>query len=73
MSKVPPDFNRAVADIGGAMSVSEFCRWACIGRTKAYALFKSRCITPRKIGSKTVILRADAEAWLNSLPTATAS
>ena len=54
------------------MSVSEFCRWASIGRTKMYAEVKTGRITPRKIGAKTIILRSDAEAWLRSLPTVTA-
>jgi hypothetical protein len=60
----------SVATIGGAMTVSEFCRWASIGRTKMYAEINAGRITPRKIGAKTVILRSDAEAWLCSLPTA---
>jgi hypothetical protein len=57
---------------GGAMTISEFCRWACIGKTKVYAEAKSGRLTLRKIGTKTVILRSDAEGWLRSLPTATA-
>jgi hypothetical protein len=55
----------------GAMTVSEFCRWACLGRTKFYAEAKAGRLTLRKIGTKTVILRSDAEGWLRSLPTAT--
>lgn len=54
------------------MSVSEFCHWASMGRTKMYAEVNAGRITPRKIGTKTVILRSDAEAWLLSLPTTTA-
>jgi protein involved in temperature-dependent protein secretion len=65
--------DRPVVDIGGAMTVSEFCRWASFGRTKMYAEVKAGRITPRKIGAKTVILRSDAEAWLRALPTATAA
>jgi hypothetical protein len=57
---------------GGAMTVSEFCRWACIGRTKMYAEVKIGRLILRKIGTKTVILRSDAEGWLRSLPTASA-
>jgi excisionase family DNA binding protein len=52
------------------MTVSEFCSWARIGRTKLYAEVKDGRITLRKIGSKTIILRSDAEAWLHSLPVA---
>ena len=61
-----------VATAGGAMTVSEFCDWARVGRTKAYAEAKAGRLTLRKIGTKTVILRSDAEGWLRSLPTATA-
>ena len=54
----------------GAMSLDHFCRWACIGRTKAYAELKAGRLVMRKIGAKSVILRADAEEWLRSLPAA---
>jgi hypothetical protein len=54
----------------GAMSVDYFCRWACIGRTKVYAEIKAGRLVMRKIGAKSVILRADAEEWLRSLPAA---
>jgi hypothetical protein len=70
-SNSPSD--RPVATIGGAMTVPEFCRWASIGRTKLYAEVKAGRIKLRKIGAKTVILRADGEAWLNALPIASAS
>ena len=59
-------------DQPGAMSVDEFCRWACIGKTKTYAEAKAGRLPLRKIGSKTVVLRVDAEQWLHSLPTARA-
>lgn len=55
---------------GGAMSVDEFCRWACIGKTKAYSEVKAGRLQLRKIGAKSIIFRADAEAWLRNLPTA---
>jgi hypothetical protein len=54
---------------GGAMSVSEFCRWASCGKTKLYAELKSGRLVARKLGAKTIILRDDAESWLRSLPT----
>jgi hypothetical protein len=57
---------------GGAMTVSEFCSWARIGRTKLYAEVKAGRIVLRKIGSKSVILRSDGEVWLRSLPIASA-
>jgi|APThiThiocy_cv2_1041547.scaffolds.fasta_scaffold56617_2 hypothetical protein len=55
----------------GAMSVDEFCRWARIGRTKAYAEAKAGRLLLRKIGAKTVIRTEDAQAWLAALPLAT--
>jgi hypothetical protein len=57
----------------GAMSVDEFCRWACIGKTKTYAEAKAGRLKMRKIGSKTVVLRSDADQWLHALPTASAA
>lgn len=59
--------------IGGAMSVGEFCRWSCISRTKLYSEVKAGRLELRKVGTKSVILRSDAEAWLRNLPTASAS
>lgn len=60
------------ATLGGALSIDEFCRAYSIGKTKAYSEAKSGRLQLRKVGSKTVVARADAERWLNSLPTATA-
>lgn len=51
-----------------AYTVEEFCRSYGIGRTRLYELFKSGAIEARKCGSKTLIPRAAAEHWLNSLP-----
>lgn len=62
-----------VYEPSGAMSVDEFCRWACIGKTKAYAEAKSGRLQLRKVGSKTVVLRTEAERWLRSLPPASAA
>jgi hypothetical protein len=67
--RVPSDAERSVATIGGAMTVSEFLRWASIGRTKFYAELKSKRLVARKLGTKTIVLRDDAQRWLNSLPT----
>jgi hypothetical protein len=53
---------------GGAMTVSQFCRWANIGRTKLYSEVAARRITLRKLGNKSLVLRAEAERWLNALP-----
>ena len=52
----------------GAFTVSEFLVWASIGRTKFYDELRDGNIRIRKLGSKTLILREDAEAWLEALP-----
>lgn len=70
---IPPTSPDLPTAPSGAMTVDEFCRWARTGKTKAYAEAKSGRLILRKIGSKTVILRSDAEAWLRSLPTASAA
>lgn len=65
----PASSDNRIDTTGGAMSVDEFCRWACIGKTKTYAEVKAGRLQLRKIGAKSIILRADAEAWLRDLPT----
>lgn len=65
--------DRPAITTGGAMSVAEFCRSYCIGRTKLYAEVKAGRLRLRKLGSKTIIARSDAEEWLNSLPNVAAS
>jgi hypothetical protein len=56
-----------------AMTVSEFCAWARIGKTKLYSEVKAGRIKLRKIGAKSVILRDDGETWLRSLPIVSAT
>ncbi|WP_441278583.1 DNA-binding protein [Tardiphaga sp. 172_B4_N1_3] len=53
---------------GGAMTIAEFCNWARIGRTMAYAEIKAGRLVLRKAGAKSLISRDAAEAWLHSLP-----
>ena len=55
-----------------AMTVPEFCKWARLGRTAVYREVKSGRLVLRKVGAKSLVLVADAEAWLRSLPTAAA-
>lgn len=69
----PASLDNRIDTASGAMSVDEFCRWACIGKTKAYAEVKAGRLQLRKIGAKSIIIRADAEAWLRNLPTAPAA
>jgi hypothetical protein len=56
-----------------AMTVPEFCRWARLGRTAVYREIKSGRLVLRKCGAKSLVLVDDAERWLRSLPTASAS
>jgi len=52
----------------GAMSVNDFLTWASIGRTKFYEECSAGRLRIRKIGRKTVVTMADAQAWLDALP-----
>jgi hypothetical protein len=54
----------------GAYRPREFEIRYGIGHTKLYELLKSRRLVARKLGSATVILHEDAEAWARSLPVA---
>ena len=53
-----------------AFTVEQFMSWAQIGRTKTYNLLSdpNSILKCKKVGRKTLILRKDAEAWLDSLP-----
>ena len=52
----------------GAMSVNEFLAWASIGRSKFYEEVGSKRLRIRKVGRKTLVAMADAQAWLEALP-----
>lgn len=52
----------------GALSVNEFCFWAGIGRTAAYAEMKTGKLGAKKFGRRTIIIKSEAERWLASLP-----
>jgi hypothetical protein len=45
----------------GSMFVPEFCAWASIGRTAAYAEIKAGRLRAKKCGSRTIITFDDAE------------
>lgn len=53
---------------GGAYSVDSFCEAYGIGRTKLYEEIKQKRLRARKLGTKTLILRRDAEEWEKTLP-----
>ena len=52
-----------------ALSIIEFCYEYGIGRTQFYEEVNTGRLQVRKMASKTLVLRTDAENWLNSLPT----
>jgi excisionase family DNA binding protein len=52
------------------LSISEACEISGVGRTKLYEFMKTRRLPAKKIGSRTIILRADLFKFLASLPTA---
>jgi excisionase family DNA binding protein len=52
----------------GAMPIAVFCETYGVGRTKTYELLNSGAISARKSGTTTLIDRASAERWYESLP-----
>ena len=53
---------------GGGMSIAQFCTWAGIGRTLAYAEIKAGRLRAKKCGSRTIITWRAAKHWLDQLP-----
>ncbi len=53
----------------GAMSVSEFARWAGIGRTTAWREIHYGELRAIKANARTLVTVDDARRWLNSRPT----
>jgi Helix-turn-helix domain len=51
----------------------EFCDVHGIGQTKFYEEVKEGRLKVRKVGRKTIVLRDDAEDWLQQLPTLSAA
>lgn len=62
------DHQESPATQSGAFSVNEFCFWAGIGRTAAYAEMKAGRLSARKFGRRTIIIKNEAERWLAALP-----
>ena len=55
-------------ELRGALSIDGFCKLYGLGRTFAYELIKEGKLRAVKCGNRTLILRRDAEAWVQSLP-----
>lgn len=51
-----------------ALSPNDVCRRYGIGKTQFYALVKAGQIKSRKLGRRTLVAAADAQAWFDSLP-----
>ena len=58
-------------DLIQAYTVREFCRAYGIGRSLTYIEIAAGRLLVRKAGRRTLILKADADAWLASLPVGT--
>jgi hypothetical protein len=54
-----------------AFRINELAKAAGVGRTLLYEEFKAGRLKAHKIGSRTVILVEDANAWIRSRPVAT--
>lgn len=51
-----------------AYTVNEFLAEFGVGRTRFYELVNSGALKARKNGTRTIVLAADAQAYLDSLP-----
>lgn len=51
-----------------AFTIDGLCRAFGIGRTKVYREIGRGALKVRKLGSRTLVLREDAEAWIAGLP-----
>ena len=52
----------------GAYRPKEFQTRYCVGHTKLYEEIGAGRLIARKVGSATIILHDDAEAWAHALP-----
>ena len=55
-------------ELKAALSVSEFCELAGIGRTKLYQEIAANRILAKKCGRRTIIHVSELEKWLAALP-----
>ena len=51
-----------------AVTIPEACALSGLGRSSLYGAFKARRLTPRKHGTRTLILISDLRQFLESLP-----
>lgn len=50
-----------------AYSITKLCALTDVGRSLIYQHVKSGLLRTTKVGRRTIVLRADAEAWLQHL------
>lgn len=51
-----------------ALTIPEFCTCYGVGRSFTYDEINAGRLKVRKAGKKTLVLKADADNWLNALP-----
>lgn len=51
-----------------AMTIRDFCRQYGVGQSYTYEQIAAGRLAIRKAGRRTLILKRDADAWLESLP-----
>ena len=54
----------------GAFTVKQFCERYGIGHTAFYEEVKAKRLVVKKRGTRTLVPRANARAWLDALPEA---
>ncbi|MET4493484.1 helix-turn-helix domain-containing protein [Bradyrhizobium sp. LA7.1] len=63
-----PQLTRPPLIDDGAVSIDQFCSNNAVSRATVYREIASGRLEARKVGRKTVILKAAERAWLNALP-----
>ena len=56
------------SSLTGALSIDQFCTDNAISKATAYRQIASGHLQACKVGARTVITRAAAQAWLDALP-----
>lgn len=51
-----------------ALTLKEFCEAFAISRSYAYLEIRANRLIVKKAGRRTLVLRQDADAWANALP-----
>ena len=58
------------AALPAAFDIRGACAYAAVNRTALYAAFTDGRLSPRKLGRRTLVMRADLDAMLAALPPA---